>query len=979
MEGIAYSYHEVQGLTGIEDRNGNTLEYSKSGITHSAGPAVVFERDAEGRITTITGPGGEVWTYAYSAEGDLISVTDPGGSATTFGYDPANPHYLTTVTDPFGRMGIRFEYDEDGRLAAVIDEFGNREEQSWDPAALTGTITDRNGNITSLVYDERGNVLTATDPLGNVTTFKYGDARHPDIETEIITENTRIRYVLNELGLPVQTRYGESFFSDFSPLYNERGQITQRDNFGGQREFFTYDEKGNLLTRRGLLVSPYETYTYTPEGQIASKTINGQTLETFYHPNSGMKIRETGPFDFSRDFAYSPDARISTITDARGETVTFDFLDAQDKVTITLPNNAVQTVSLDAEGDLVRTDPNGNIAKLELAYNDAELSRTLEDGSIVGREFDPGGNLTKITVPGGHADTFGYDALNRRTRFTDSAGASATTVYDAEGRVVSRTNRNGKKISYTCNRFSLLETESWHAADDSVERIFTYTHSGTSPTSVTDGSSKWTFFGGLFVANPTRLIYEFEGQEKFDLLIDWALYRDRDNQVPTRIRIGDPADANLDSDFRADFIGDRVVGMKFNMSDYPSGSVQLRFDQDGRQTEIGRFDFFGTSAYNAVPVSRTRKSYDQVGNLASIRYEKGDGSLTFPEGDLTFARDPGGRISTLTRPGNVANYTYDSTDQITAATHSGFMDETYGYDLAGNPTSATTGADNRLLTFDGLTLTYDPEGNLATQTDDVTGEVRTFSYDHRNQLIAVTSNSVTIAEYKYDYKGRMMYRIENGQKTWLLHERNVTHAEFADGASEVNRVYLYNFDKPEETYGIWTPVDGIRWHLTDQIGSVQGVVAPDGAALHWLDYDTFGTPRSTVPTGFGPLRFAGRYFNDAIGLYENSVRHYNPRIQRFQQQDPIRQESLDFNYYRYAENNPLSKTDPLGTSSAFEYGLLLHSLSQCAFAAMAVGDCVEQMLNAAAIGLQGKTTTVDVGCALTAPFGIATDCAAAGP
>jgi len=977
MEGIAYSYHEDQGLTGIEDRNGNTLEYASSGITHSAGPAVVFDRDAEGRITTITGPGGEIWSYDYSAEGDLISVTDPGGSTTTFDYDPANPHYLTTVTDPFGRMGIRFEYDEDGRLAAVIDEFGNREEQSWDPAALTGTITDRNGNITSLIYDERGNVLTATDPLGNVTTFKYEDERHPDIETEIITENTSIRYTLNEFGLPTATYYGDSRFPDFRTKYNANGQVIEETFFGDHFEKSTYDEKGNLLTRRGALSGSWEDLTYTPEGQVASNTINDLTLETFYDSASGRKSRETGPFGFSRTFAYSPDGRISTVTDARGETVTFDFLDAQDKVMITLPNSAVQTVSLDTEGDLVRTDPNGNVAKLELAYNDAELSRTLEDGGKVEREFDPGGNMTKITVPGGHSDYFEYNALNQRIGFTDSNGEIATTIYDAEGRVVSRTNRNGKKISYTYNRFSLVETESWHAPDDSIERMFTYTYTKSRLNSVTDGTSTWTLTGSFNELSPSQVIYEFAGQENFELSFSWKYFRE--TPVPFQIRTIDAVDSFFVSNVRSDFLGDRNVGMQFDMPDDSKGSVQLRFDEDGRPIEIARFDFFSTAFYNAEPVSRTYKSYNQVGDLASIRHEKLDGSLVFPEGDLTFTRDPGGRIVTRTQPGNTSNYTYDVTDQVTAITHSHFDDETYGYDIAGNPASATTGADNRLLTFDGLTFTYDPEGNLATQTDDVTGEVRTYDYDHRNQLIAVTSNSVIIAEYKYDYRGRMMYRIENGQKTWILHERNNPHAEFADGASKVNRVYLYNVDKPEEVYGVWTADNGIRWHLTDQIGSVQGIVAPDGAGLHWLDYDTFGEPRATVPADFGPLRFASRYFNDAIGLYENSVRHYNPRLRRFQQQDPIRHESLDFNYYRYAENNPVSKTDPLGTNAALEYGILLRDLAKCALAAKAVGDCVTQMLNASALGLQGKMTEVDVGCAKSAPQGLSEECAEAGP
>ena len=347
-DGITYSYHEKEGLTGIEDRNGNTLEYSESGITHSAGPEVVFARDAENRITTITGPGGEVWTYTYSAGGDLASVADPGGNTTTFAYDPVTPHFLTEVTDPFGRMGIRFEYDEDGRLTAVIDEFGNREEQLWDPAALTGTITDRNGNPTTILYDDRGNVLTATDPLGNVTTFIYDDPRHPDIETEIITENTRLRFELNELGLPIRTTFGDNFFSDFTTTYNERGQVTERIGDGGLTQRFVYDDNGNLITRRGILNTPWETFTYTPEGQLASNTLNGRTLETFYDPNSGMKSQETGPFGFSRSFTYSPDGRLSTVTDARGGTVTFDYRDAQNEVAVTLPDSSVVEASIDS-------------------------------------------------------------------------------------------------------------------------------------------------------------------------------------------------------------------------------------------------------------------------------------------------------------------------------------------------------------------------------------------------------------------------------------------------------------------------------------------------------------------------------------------------------------------------------------------------------------------------------------------------------
>ncbi len=75
--------------------------------------------------------------------------------------------------------------------------------------------------------------------------------------------------------------------------------------------------------------------------------------------------------------------------------------------------------------------------------------------------------------------------------------------------------------------------------------------------------------------------------------------------------------------------------------------------------------------------------------------------------------------------------------------------------------------------------------------------------------------------------------------------------------------------------------------------------------------------------------------------------------------------------------NPLSKTDPRGTTAALEYGLLLKDLAQCSLAAKAVGDCVTEMFAAAAAGLQGEMKGVDLGC-LSSIWDIPNDCAANG-
>ncbi|MCP3980107.1 MAG: RHS repeat protein, partial [bacterium] len=155
------------GVTLVEDLNGNQLTITPAGITHSSGRGIAFERGTEGRITRITDPLDRAMSYAYDPAGDLVSFTDRGGAITRFTYD--SDHRLLDISDPRGVKPLRNEYDAEGRLIRHIDAFGKVVELGHDLENRREIVTNRLGASRELEYDARGNVVRETDESGQVT------------------------------------------------------------------------------------------------------------------------------------------------------------------------------------------------------------------------------------------------------------------------------------------------------------------------------------------------------------------------------------------------------------------------------------------------------------------------------------------------------------------------------------------------------------------------------------------------------------------------------------------------------------------------------------------------------------------------------------------------------------------------------------------------------------------------------------------
>ena len=350
-----FDYDAIGRRTMVSEPAGNTTQtgYDPRGNVSEvdllgSGVGVAIERNALGRITSLTDPNGGQWQRTWDADGRLTRSVDPLSAETIFDYDARGRLSSVTYPSGLGNVSITYEglnalderrysdgttlqydYDlkghltsatgisltrddegdliesnglvlarnEEGRLAGIAFAPGKDVTYTYDSRQLLVGIEDWNGPALTLTYDSVGRLATITRANGVTTTYAYdGESR--------VTGITDGAHSSLSLSRDANGRVDQRERTPSPTLALQNGVESQSYDDAHGIESFQYDARGRLIddgnrTYTWNLASRLTGYnedgtdvifTYDAAGQRLSRAVSGSTTHYVWNYGTGVPV-----------------------------------------------------------------------------------------------------------------------------------------------------------------------------------------------------------------------------------------------------------------------------------------------------------------------------------------------------------------------------------------------------------------------------------------------------------------------------------------------------------------------------------------------------------------------------------------------------------------------------------------------------------------------------------------------------------------
>lgn len=502
--------------------------------------------------------------------------------------------------------------------------------------------------------------------------------------------------------------------------------------------------------------------------------------------------------------------------------------------------------------------------------------------------WDKEGHVLAVADPLGDVERYTYDPAGRMKAKVDKDGYETSFHYGKDGQVEEICYADGRTVSLTYNAIRQLEeVKDWlgttRISMDEAGRV----------SSVTDPYGKTVGYEWGSMGERTAVLYP-DGRK--------AAYEYNKVMQLTAMKLISNKEQEKTIRYCYDEAG-RLTGKQF-----PGGNrTDYHYNGAGKVEEILHTGADFTERYHY--------GYDVMGNKITAEKERPG----LPEDSGNFS------------------YGYDELNRLIHVSQNGKTLRSYGYDAFGNRSSKTEyQTAGELVT----TYRYNTKNQLMQETD--AGGTKDYAYDHRGNLLSVTSGEEVLKAYGFDAANQMsssMGRTDGTIQKAVYQYNGLGHRmgqSIATGDAAPARTIRYTLDLtrqyhnllqktgngPDQTYFWDGNVAGMEeegrdhFYFQDDLGSPMRLTDETGRSEEAYGFDEFGnnirTAKDIFQDSMQSFGFTGYQMDGAGGLYFAQARRYDAGAGRFVSEDILKGHiavPYTMNHYNYCWNRPMDLVD----------------------------------------------------------------------
>lgn len=364
---------------------------------------------------------------------ELVSQQNVLGHARHYAYTQVAPgdrypgacHLLLRYTD-YSADGSGFGQNLEWEGHAAWAPYGTGPEHPFSTRCVR-TVADDGSDDTRLIHRPSMYETEVIDAVGTARVYQYNG-----------------QYLI--CGL--ETRYPDGSSSFAQRIWNFTGQPVKDIDPEGRTSYYSYDDRGNLLT----LTDPggaTTRYAYDADNNPISITEPGGQVWLNRYDSQGNLLAQTDPLGHTTAYAYDEAGQLVGITDAKGGRKQLRYNPAGQLVSHTDCSGKTTRYSYNALGHLIAsTDAAGHVTRYETDKLGRVSAVQQADGSREQYDYDAADRLTQRTDLLGHVSRYAYNGEGQLIRQTDPLGHSLGYRYDAAMRLIALVNQNGEQSEF---------------------------------------------------------------------------------------------------------------------------------------------------------------------------------------------------------------------------------------------------------------------------------------------------------------------------------------------------------------------------------------------------------------------------------------------------------------------------------------------------------------------------------------------------